>query len=91
LKSNIDRDQAKDVRLELKYCERCGVLWFRERGGGQVYCDRCLPEVRELPAPWKFPHILRLPVEPLLEDDAEFDGGDIDGMACPARQEVWYE
>ncbi|MBZ5678671.1 MAG: hypothetical protein LAO24_01050 [Acidobacteriia bacterium] len=82
MKNNIDRDEAKAVRLELKYCERCGVLWFRERGGGQVYCDRCLPEVRELPAPWKFPHILRLPAESFPEDEGELDVRDIDAMAC---------
>jgi hypothetical protein len=78
LKNNSDRDQAKEVCLELKYCERCGALWFRECGGGRTYCDRCLPELRELPAPWKFPHILRLPVEPFVEDEDEFDIPDID-------------
>jgi len=86
LKSNLEGEETKVVRLELKYCERCGLLWFRERGGGRVYCDRCLPELRELPAPWKFPHILRLPVEPFVKDDDEFEIPDIDddGAFCVA-------
>jgi hypothetical protein len=83
LKSDIERDEADAVRMELKYCERCGGLWFRKGGGGQVYCDRCLPELRELPAPSKFPHILRLPVGPFFEDDSEFDVPDIDATAAP--------
>ena len=86
MKTNRDGYEAKEVRLELKYCERCGALWFRECGGGRTYCDRCLPELRELPAPWKLSHILRLPVEPFVEDDDEFDLPDIDaaGASCAA-------
>lgn len=33
------------TRLELKYCERCGALWFRQRGTGEVYCAACTSEV----------------------------------------------
>jgi Zn-finger nucleic acid-binding protein len=41
---------TKDVmRMELKYCERCGGLWLRPVGGGQVYCVGCGREMAELP------------------------------------------
>jgi reverse gyrase len=41
------------VELELKYCERCGGLWLRERGTEGVYCPTCLPRMMELPPPRK--------------------------------------
>jgi len=45
-------DQGKnEVRMELKYCERCGGLWARECGGGVVYCGHCQPKVDDLPMP----------------------------------------
>jgi hypothetical protein len=37
-------------KLELKYCERCGGLWFRPQGGQEVYCAKCANAIRELPA-----------------------------------------
>jgi hypothetical protein len=41
---------AKELQFELKYCERCGGLWLRPTGGGQVYCARCASEMAELPS-----------------------------------------
>lgn len=38
-----------ELRLELKYCERCGGLWLRPVGGGQVYCTACGRAMAELP------------------------------------------
>ena len=38
------------VRLELKYCERCGGLWMRTWGTEEVYCPSCAAEMLELPA-----------------------------------------
>jgi hypothetical protein len=29
------------VRMELKYCERCGGLWLRLKGSDLVYCPAC--------------------------------------------------
>jgi hypothetical protein len=37
------------LSLELKYCERCGGLWLRPAGGGQVYCVACGRAMAELP------------------------------------------
>ncbi len=40
---------ANEEALELKYCERCGGLWLRPVGGGQIYCLNCSREMEELP------------------------------------------
>jgi hypothetical protein len=37
------------VRLELKYCERCGGLWMRTYGSNDVYCPCCALDVLDLP------------------------------------------
>jgi hypothetical protein len=37
------------VRLELKYCERCGGLWLRTLGSGEVYCSLCVAQILDLP------------------------------------------
>ncbi len=29
------------IQLELKYCERCGGLWFRLRDSEVVFCGAC--------------------------------------------------
>jgi len=38
------------VRMELKYCERCGGLWMRTQGTEDVYCPICALEMLDLPA-----------------------------------------
>ncbi len=38
------------VRLELKYCERCGGLLLRRSGAPVVYCGSCANALREMPA-----------------------------------------
>jgi hypothetical protein len=60
-KTNKDTENQA-VRVELKYCERCGSLWLRECGAGVVYCGNCQPEVAELPAPKKKPERVKMPV-----------------------------
>jgi len=40
---------ANEVHFELKYCERCGGLWLRPVGGGQIYCVGCGRAMGELP------------------------------------------
>jgi Zn-finger nucleic acid-binding protein len=41
------------VRLELKYCERCGGLWTREHGVLQSRCERCRVEEKQLTKLWR--------------------------------------
>ena len=41
--------QCEVVQLELKYCERCGGLWLRRVGVGDIFCAACavgMPEFR---------------------------------------------
>jgi hypothetical protein len=40
---------AQESSLELKYCERCGALWLRPAGGGQIYCASCARALGEMP------------------------------------------
>ena len=42
-----------ELRIELKYCERCGVLWLRHAGDAQAYCGTCAPAMREIAPPAK--------------------------------------
>lgn len=39
------------IPVELKYCERCGGLWFRENEDEGIYCPGCAPEMAVLPPP----------------------------------------
>lgn len=48
---NLKQREIELVRFELKYCERCGRMGLRAMGDESIYCDRCLPEVEELPEP----------------------------------------
>ncbi|MGD0270838.1 MAG: hypothetical protein ABSB14_17365 [Candidatus Sulfotelmatobacter sp.] len=41
---------TNELKFELKYCERCGGLWLRPVGGGQVYCVACGSEMAKMPA-----------------------------------------
>jgi hypothetical protein len=49
MNTKAKEDSAKESRLELKYCERCGSLWLRPAGGGQVYCVACARAMNEMP------------------------------------------
>jgi hypothetical protein len=44
-----ENSSANELHFELKYCERCGGLWLRPVGGGQVYCVACGRAMAELP------------------------------------------
>ena len=45
----IPSKMTDKLSLELKYCERCGGLWLRPVGGGQIYCVGCGRAMAELP------------------------------------------
>ena len=46
----MESEGLEIIRLELKYCERCGGLWMRTWGTDDVYCPSCAPEMSDLPA-----------------------------------------
>ena len=55
----METEGLEIIRLELKYCERCGGLWLRTKGTGDVYCPACAVEMLDLPAHRKRkPHLL---------------------------------
>jgi hypothetical protein len=70
-----------ELRVELKYCERCGVLWLRDPSVGEVYCEHCRPRMDELPALKKQRGSIRLPCgkRPVLED-YKLDVCDVNSM-----------
>src|SRR5438552_2955236 len=37
------------IQLELKYCERCGSLWVRETGSGEIFCFPCVLKMQDCP------------------------------------------
>ena len=45
----MEIDTIEVVQLELKYCERCGVLWMRLCGDDEVYCALCRPLLSQSP------------------------------------------
>lgn len=38
---------VNELLLELKYCERCGGLWLRPVGSGEILCVKCAGQVSE--------------------------------------------
>jgi len=44
-----------EVKIELKYCERCGGLFLRPADATDVYCITCVPEMCQMAAPSKKP------------------------------------
>ncbi len=37
-------ERSGEIIIELKYCERCGGLWFREAGSNANLCGGCTHE-----------------------------------------------
>jgi Zn-finger nucleic acid-binding protein len=54
-KTNREINFGNELQFELKYCERCGGLWLRPVGGGQIYCVACGQEIAQLPIPSREP------------------------------------
>ncbi len=61
------------LQLELKYCERCGGLWLRQKGMQQVYCASCLPKMAEFSGPPRSVSQPRLPVGDRFEFEATIE------------------
>jgi hypothetical protein len=70
---NKGDEGRNEVRVELKYCERCGMLWMRECGSGVVFCNACQPDVTELPILKKRPHTVKLGVGQRAVEGFDFD------------------
>jgi Zn-finger nucleic acid-binding protein len=66
--------KPKESALELKYCERCGGLWLRPVGGGQIYCGICARAMAELPPPSTEVRRPRRTVKNNFELEDDFEG-----------------
>ncbi len=82
----VANSSAHELQFELKYCERCGGLWLRPVGGGQIYCAGCGREMAQMP-PASYERVggARLPQGPRwgmgdsdFESYEEYDGVDLD-------------
>jgi hypothetical protein len=63
-----------EMQFELKYCERCGGLWLRPVGGGQIYCGVCAQAMGELPpasSKWDGGESARMPLGPRWAGDSD--------------------
>jgi len=44
----VETEIKNEVRIELKYCERCGALFLRQVGDFDIYCSGCTPAMHEM-------------------------------------------
>jgi len=60
------------LRIELKICEGCGVLWLRSGKADGVYCRGCFARLAEFPArkPGRCRNRRRAPVQPAVKRSA---------------------
>jgi len=63
-------NSGNESQFELKYCERCGGLWLRPTGGGQVYCTACHRGMEEMPPASHERRGARIPQGPKWGGDA---------------------
>lgn len=74
------------VRMELKYCERCGALWLRQRGTGSVYCAACSLETSDFSLGGRKINWPRLPMNMKIE--IENRDGTVQAMVCDGRMDA---
>jgi hypothetical protein len=67
----MEIEDLEITRLELKYCERCGKLWLRQRGTGRVYCEGCTSEIPYFPLCGRRLSRPRMPVNARAEIESQ--------------------
>lgn len=90
----LDRLEAQEILVNLKYCERCGGLWLRLQGAAGVYCGSCRACLAALPNPGVAPpRKPRRRKQRPLETDVQAEGFQgsvrIECLEGVAAQEVW--
>jgi hypothetical protein len=79
---------TNEEALELKYCERCGGLWLRPVGGGQIYCVPCSCEMSELPPSSNEPDDARRPRGQRCDEEGDYyEGYVVDVIDLDAEEE----
>ena len=71
MRSERSGEAGCEAQLELKYCERCGALWLRPVGGGQIYCTGCARQMSQLPPVSREPETARMSQGPQWGTDEE--------------------
>jgi hypothetical protein len=61
----MEPEETGVLRLELKYCERCGGLWLRVRGHQGPYCSSCAAAMSDAVVVRTSKRMPRLPVRDL--------------------------
>jgi hypothetical protein len=56
-----------EMRVELKYCERCGGLWLRQQRANGVYCAACRACLESMPEPGEAPRKARSRRKPRMQ------------------------
>jgi len=91
----ISTMESQEIRVELKYCERCGGLWLRPQGAEGVYCASCRVGLAAMPDPRKAPprkarrRDARAQVQKVaLREDLQ-SSAQIDHLQGVATMEVW--
>ena len=82
-----ENESAEEAQFELKYCERCGGLWLRPMGGGQIYCVRCSREMAKLPPNYQAENGIRRETD-WDEDEEEIYGCDSEELDPGATEGV---
>jgi len=91
----ISRMESQEIRVELKYCERCGGLWLRPQGADGVYCASCRVGLAAMPDPREAPprKARRRKAHAQVQKDAQREelqsSARIDYLQGVATMEVW--
>ena len=91
----ISTMESQEIRVELKYCERCGGLWLRPQGADGVYCTSCRVDLAARPDPQKAPprKARRRKARAQVQKDAQREdlqsSARIDHLQGVATVEVW--
>ena len=65
-----------ELRVQLKVCEGCGCLWYRNQEQRSVYCKPCETKLESFPAPRpRVEQGRRKRREPLMKVWAASEGG----------------
>lgn len=68
-----------EIRVELKYCERCGGLWFRRENSREVFCVPCTQRPSDALPP------RHTPAPPAAH---KFTGVSETGVNSPSRRDI---
>ena len=81
----ISGTEGPEIRVELKYCERCGGLWLRVQETDGVYCASCRVVLAAQPDPGEAP-----PRKPRRRRKARMHVADVQGEDLRSSASIEY-